>query len=154
MELGSFHFGGQYGYTRARVERLATGYSGDQRVGAQVIGLPQHTAGATLSLSIASGTTLSTGLSYMGTRQYYDWVAFYRCLGATGPCRNDDFALRDYLTQYQAILRMNAVLSHRINRITSAFVRVENLTNNESSDLANDADVIGRVTTVGLRIGS
>jgi outer membrane receptor protein involved in Fe transport len=154
LAVGPVHLSGQYGYTRARVEQLAPGYAGDQHVGAQVIGLPKHTAGASATLALPQGTSLTAGLSYLGSWNWYDWAAFYRCLGGTGPCRNETFALGDYLMSYRSIVKVNATISHQITPFASGFVRIENLTNNDAFEFSNDVEVIGRITTVGVRFGN
>jgi hypothetical protein len=141
----------QYGYARSEVERLAVTYTGDLRVGEQSQLTPKHTAGASVSSSLGGGTTVAAGLTYVGSWTYYDVVAYFRCLGQTGPCRNDTFALdRDYLVEFPGFAKINASVVQRITPLVSGFLAIDNLTDNDAQDYINFNPVIGRITTVGL----
>jgi outer membrane receptor protein involved in Fe transport len=151
LSLGRVRLQAQYGYARSEVERLAVTYTGDLRVGEQSQLTPKHTAGASVSSSLGGGTTVAAGLTYVGSWTYYDVVAYFRCLGQTGPCRNDTFALdRDYLVEFPGFAKINASVVQRITPLVSGFLAIDNLTDNDAQEYINFNPVIGRITTVGL----
>ena len=151
--VGPVQVKGQYGYARSRVESLPAGYTGDIRVGDQSLFTPKHTAGATLSLAPQNGTVLAAGFSYVGSWTNYDLLALYRCFGGTGPCLSGESGLRDYLIEYPGFVKVKATLWQQIARHVVGFVSVDNLTNSDDYEFSNAAPVLGRITTVGLRVG-
>jgi outer membrane receptor protein involved in Fe transport len=155
MSIGPLQLKSQYGYTRARVEQLALHYTGDLLVGDQTLAIPKHTAGASLSLTPHAGTTVSTGLTYVGSWNEYDSIGEFRCLGGTGPCPPgflSTFAFRDFITAYPGFVKVNASLSQQLTRVMSAFVSIDNLTNNQTHEFSNSDVVMGRISTVGFRL--
>lgn len=148
-----FLFQAQYAYTRSRVEALSPSYTGDLRVGDQVFNIPRHTLGASVSLNAFSRTTVTAGLTYMGGREQYDYLGYYQCLGSTGPCRNDTFDLnRDYIIGYPGFAKVDLALSHRLNDALALFANVENAADNDAYELSNESVVMGRITTIGIRL--
>ncbi|MFZ5623154.1 MAG: TonB-dependent receptor [Gemmatimonadota bacterium] len=148
LAVGAVELKAQYGFARARVDQLAPNYTGDLRVGDQSLLTPKHTAGGSIAARPFPLTTVSAGLTYVGSWNYYDNIAQYRCLGRTGPCRA---SRRDYITAYPSFVKVNASVSQQLTRLIAAFITVDNLTNNQSFEAYNDNAVIGRVSTVGVR---
>jgi iron complex outermembrane receptor protein len=148
VTAGPVRLKGQYAYARSRIEQLAPGYAGDLRVGDQALGIPKHTAGASLSLSLLPGNTVSTGFTYVGTWSNYDWLAESRCSGGTGPCQPTS---RDYIVAYPSFVRVNASVFQEITRRVSGFISADNVTNNRAYEMDNFGPVMGRVTTVGAK---
>jgi iron complex outermembrane recepter protein len=149
LSVGLLQVKGQYGYTRSRIDQLAPGYTGDLRVGDQALATPKHTAGASATFSLFTGTSVGAGVTYVGSWNYYDNLAQFRCFGHTGPCPPSN---RDYIISYPGFVRLNASISQRIGRILSGYVSVTNLTNNERFEVFNGTPVMGRITTVGLEL--
>jgi outer membrane receptor protein involved in Fe transport len=153
VNFGPVQLKGQYGYTRSRVEQLPASYTGDLRVGDQSFLTPKHTAGASLVIVPRTGASISGGLTYVGSWRFYDYLAYFKCLGQTGPCHNDTFALdRSYLISYPGLLKFNAGVSQRITPLVEAFASIENLTNNQAYEFYNFHPVMGRTTTLGMRL--
>jgi outer membrane receptor protein involved in Fe transport len=148
LQVGQVQFRGQYAYTRARLNRLAPGYTGDFRIGDQAQNTPKHTAGAGLSFIPFARTMVSAGLTYVGSWTNYDDVGEFRCFGGTGPCQPSS---RDYLISYPGFAKVNATITEQVTPLVSGFVSVDNLTNNQASEITNSSAAIGRITTVGLR---
>jgi outer membrane receptor protein involved in Fe transport len=148
VAAGPLSFKGQYAYARSRIERLAPGYAGDLRVGDQTLGIPKHTAGASLAFNLLRGTTISTGLTYVGSWSNYDWLAESRCFGGTGACQATS---RDYIVAYPSVVRVNASVFRQITRSVSGFVSVDNLTNDLAYEMDNFGPVMGRSTTIGFK---
>ena len=141
---------GQYAYLDSRIQDLGPGVSPgaalevDDRPGGQ----PTHTAGATLVVTPRVGPSITVGLSYIGRFRSFDALAFYRCLGGTGPCQA---SFRDYLVEYPGFERLNLNVTQRITRSLDGHLSISNLTNDLSFDGNNSQPVMGRITMVGLR---
>lgn len=148
LRLGLLQLKAQYGYARSRIQQLAPNYTGDLAMGDQSLGVPSHTAGASLSVSPARGTSVALGISYVGSWSYYDLLAEYRCFGGSGPCQP---SFRDYITAYPGFVRANATVYQQMTPAVSAFISVENVTNNQAFELVNSTPTVGRVSSVGFR---
>jgi outer membrane receptor protein involved in Fe transport len=151
---GSFNFpavqlNAQYGYVRSRIEDLGPGVSpgADLQVGDRPMHTPAHTAGAALTVAPRQGTTLTAGVTYVGSFRQTDNLAKFRCFGGTGPCQPTS---RDYIVNYPSFAKVNATFTQRFTRQFEAFVSVDNLTNNEAFEDLNSFPVIGRSTMVGI----
>ncbi len=149
LNAGFAQFKAQYGYTRARVEQLAPNYAGDLRIGDQVLTTPKHTAGASIVIRPVRGTTIVGGMTYVGSWTNYDYLAEFGCFGQTGPCQA---TTRDYLVAYPHFVKVNATISQQLTPQLSAFVSMDNLTNNEAYESNNVAAVVGRSTILGARL--
>jgi outer membrane receptor protein involved in Fe transport len=148
LGLGPLTMKAHYGYSRARIEQLAPNYGGDLLVGDQTLATPKHTAGASVTMGLTSRTTISAGLTYVGSWNQYDYVAEFRCFAGTEPCRPE---FRDYIVKYPGFVRANTTIAHDITPLLSGFISVDNLTNNTAYELDNLSPVIGRITTAGIR---
>ena len=153
LALGPVELRAQYGYSRSRIEQLVPNYIGDLQIGDQALGIPRHTAGASAGIRPFRGTTISAGLTYVGNREEYDFLGFLRCLGQTGPCNNSDFALnRDYWVTYPAFTKIHVTITQQLAPIASGFISFDNLTNSSAPEITNANTVMGRITTMGLRL--
>jgi outer membrane receptor protein involved in Fe transport len=148
VALGRVTLQGQYAYSRARVDQLSPTYAGELQVGDQARMRPKHTAGATITVTPLATTTLSAGVTYVGSWINSDALALFRCLGGTGPCFPTS---RDYLVAYPGLVKANVSLFHQVSSVVSGFVSVDNLTNNKRHEGTNFTAVSGRRTTAGLR---
>jgi outer membrane receptor protein involved in Fe transport len=149
ISLGQVQLQGQYGYSRARVEELGPNYTGNLAVGDQVLATPKHTAGARISAALRSGTTLTGGLTYVGSFRETDLVALFRCFAGTGPCQPTS---RGYLVDFPGFVKVNAGISQQITPMVSGFFAADNLTNSHAHELSSTSTVTGRITTIGLRL--
>jgi outer membrane receptor protein involved in Fe transport len=149
LTAGVFRLKGQYGYARSRVDQLAPNYAGDLRVGDQSLATPKHTAGASVSAALLEGTTVSGGLVYVGSWRQYDFLQEFRCFGGTGPCQS---TFRDYIVEYPDFAKVNLSLTQQITSTVLGFVAVDNVTNSDSYEFFNFNPVMGRLTTVGVRL--
>jgi outer membrane receptor protein involved in Fe transport len=142
---------GQYGYVRSRIEDLGSNASSGAalQVGDRPDRTPKHTAGAAVTLAPRTGTTLTAGLTYVGSWRYTDVLAQLRCFGGEGPCQPTP---RDYVVTYPGFAKMNAALTQRVTRQLEGFVSVDNVTNNEAYESDNTVPVMGRITMVGLHV--
>ena len=139
----------QYAITNSRVESLNPTYGGDLRVGDQPLVVPGHTAGVSLAVAPLRGTSLTFGLSDVGSWRNYDVLAELDCVGGTAPCAA---STRAYIKTYPAFAKANLAVTQQITPVVSAFVSVKNITNNEVYEFFNANPIEGRVTVGGLRI--
>jgi outer membrane receptor protein involved in Fe transport len=147
VRTGWLQANGTYGYTRARIEDVGPGYTGDLVVGDQARSTPQHTAGVLLTATPRTGTTVTAGLVYVGSYSQLDFLALFRCLGGTDTCPSDF----RFATNYPDFAKLNVGLMQRLAGGLSALVRIDNLTNTAVPESGNIFAVMGRITTVGLR---
>ena len=142
----------QYGYVRSRIEDLGPSVSPGAalQVGDRPDRIPVHTAGATLTVGPWGGSTLTAGVTYVGSWRWTDVLSQLRCAGGTGPCQANP---RDYVINYPGYAKVNATVAQRVTRSVDAFLSVDNLTNKEAYEESNVVPVIGRVTMVGLHVG-
>lgn len=144
---------GQYAVMKSYPVELGSEYTGDLRVGEQFYFQPRHTAGLTLTAAPLRRTSLSASLAYTGARSEYDYLAYYRCLGGTGPCLNDDFGLTEYIAPYSGYVTVNVSVEQQLSRTVTGYLGVENLTNPDAMRAFNNAFATPRrITTVGLRV--
>ena len=149
VRLGFGQLSAQYAFTTSRVESLGPLYGGDLRVGDQLLVVPHHTGGLSLAMSPLRRTTVTVGLSYVGTWTNYDVLAELRCFGGTGPCAANS---RGFIHPYPGFAKANLAVTQQITPVVSAFVTVKNVTNNDASEFFNAVPVQGRVTVAGVRV--
>ena len=141
---------GQYAITHSTVGALGSAYTGDLRVGDQVLLIPYHVGGASLTTNPLRHTGLTAGLTYVGSRTFYDLLSQYRCYAGTGPCRGT--AQRDWWSVYPAYTKINLAMTQQITPAVSALVSIENLANRAVYEVSNAFPRQGRITMVGMRI--
>jgi outer membrane receptor protein involved in Fe transport len=140
MRLGTVQLTGNYAYTSSKVRELAAGYLGELLPGDYVLEIPKHTAGATVALTLFQRTSIATGLTYVGKRTSYDYVAL---LSGT--------AARDAWVTYDPFFKINLTVTQALTPMVSALLTVENLSNNDTGEQFDYLPSLGRITTVGLR---
>lgn len=143
LRIGSVSLNGQYALTNSRVRQLALGYSGDLKVGDDILGIPHVTAAARITLLPIHGLTISAGVTYTGRQTYYDDIAL---MSESRP------SLRDYWTTYPSFAKANVALTQRLTQNISVFATVENIGNSHPVEQTNIAPVQGRTTMIGARI--
>jgi outer membrane receptor protein involved in Fe transport len=117
--------------------------------------VPEHSAGVELSATPRDGTTLTAGLTYVGSYRQVDALWQYRCLAAFTPeaCPASflaTFSTRGFIVDYPGFAKINATITHRFTPQLEAFASVDNLMNSEAYEGTNTAPVIGRTTMVGI----
>jgi outer membrane receptor protein involved in Fe transport len=147
---------GQYGYVRSRVEAVGAA-GGPVEVGDETLGVPTQTGGLSLTAAPLEGTTLSMGVTYVGSSPDMDYLALYRCLAtftadACPASFLSTFSFRAFNTRYPSFAKVNATVAHRFTRQFEMFVSADNLTNNESYEAGNSLPVMGRTTMVGVHL--
>jgi len=146
----------QYGYVHSRIEDVGKA-GGQVEPGDPPIGVPSHTAGASLVVTPSAGTVLNAGLTYVGGFRGTDWMLELRCLATrSAPACPESylstFSTRSFIVKYPGFAKLNASLTHRFNSELEAFLAIDNLTNNEAFEFDNSSTVVGRTTMVGLTV--
>jgi outer membrane receptor protein involved in Fe transport len=148
LRLRGIDLTGQFAITNSTVEDLGPNYTGTLKLGDQIAYVPRHTAGATLTVTAIPRTTISGGLAYVGLRTGLDWLALGRCFGGTGPC--GDFSFQ---TVYPSFVKGNVSVGREFSRNVSAYVAVENVTNNDASEAFGSLlQQPGRMSMLGIRV--
>ena len=139
----------QYGYVDSEIQQLAPGVpaGASLQVGDPSPMTPTHTAGGALTISPLPGTTVTAGLTYVGSFRGTDLLALFRCFGGTGPCQATS---RDYIIEYPGFERVTLSVTQRIARQLDGLLTVNNLTNNTAFEGNNLLPVMGRTTMLGL----
>ena len=149
LRLGFGQLSAQYAITNSRVESLGPLYGGDLRVGDQLLVVPQHTGGLSLAISPLRRTTITAGLSYVGTWTNYDVLAELKCFGGTGPCASTS---RGFIHPYPGFAKANLAVTQQLTSVFSAFLTVKNVTDNDATEFFNAVPVQGRVTVIGVHV--
>lgn len=150
LNIGPAQVHGQYAITNSTVEALGPRYTGDLHVGDQVLRIPRHTGGASVTLAPWLGTSVTVGLAYVGAWEYYDVLGYYRCLGKTGPCHGR--SLSDYRITFPAFAKANLSLTQQITPAVTGLLTIENLTNKNAYEVSNIFPTQGRITTAGVKV--
>ena len=138
--IGPVQVTANYAYTSSKVRELAPGYLGELLPGDYVLEIPNHTAGATVAFTLFERTSITSGLTYVGKRTSYDYVALLSGVAA-----------RDAWITYDPFLKVNLTVTQALTPKVSALLTVENLTNNNTGEQFDYVPSLGRITTVGLR---
>jgi outer membrane receptor protein involved in Fe transport len=140
VRFGALEVTGNYAYTSSKVRELSPGYLGELLPGDYVLEVPKHTAGGTLALTLFERTSIASGLTYVGKRTSYDYVAL-----------NLGTAARDAWITYDPFFKLNLNVTQALTSKVSALLTVENLTDNDTGEQYDYLPSLGRITTVGLR---
>ncbi len=153
LALGRLALGGALALVDSRVERTASGYNGDLRVGDRVLEVPKRTTSFNASWL---GGAWSTGFTL--TRAS-DWVNYDREAlnqAVLAPSRSTyDFAgatLRSFWREYDGVTRLNAAFNRDLGRGLSLVVSGDNLLGYQEGEPDNVTVLPGRTVIAGLRL--
>jgi outer membrane receptor protein involved in Fe transport len=144
----------QYGYVRSHVEE--TGAAGGLvQAGDVPVNVPTHTAGLAITATPFDNSSLSAGVTYVGSWYETDVLSEFRCLATLSEeaCPAEflsSYSTRVFRVPYPAFAKVNATITHRFTPQFEAYLSVDNLANNESYEFSNALPVMGRTTMVGL----
>ncbi|GEM_PF-642469 len=144
---------GQYAYTRSRVNSVGANYTGDLRVGDQAWLVPHSTAGASATVNVLRRTNVTLGLSAVSSWTYYDLFTEFKCFaGSAVGSSACPTTTRGFLVRYPGFAKVRLGVDQEITSRLSAFVAVDNLTDNQNYELINTSPVLGRITMLGIRV--
>lgn len=138
---------GTYSSMTSRVKELSPTYAGDLQIGDQLRGVPAHTAGATLSYSNRLAD-LRLEMSRFGTWTQIDYLGLYAWLYGGEAFRG---SVREYFIAYPGFTKFSASASRSVADRWEAFVRVDNLADDQSFESNNISPPERRTATIGFR---
>lgn len=152
VSLGALTIGGAASFVDSRVRRIATGYTGDMRVGDRMLAVPARTLSATATL-LQRRYQITTTLS-----RAYDWINYDR-LGIANCIINkcldhQEMAgrnLRRWWLNYPGATRLRSSLSFDLPRDLSLMLTGDNLLNRQRGEPDSITIVPGRTISVGVK---
>jgi outer membrane receptor protein involved in Fe transport len=149
LNAGRFSLTGTYSITRSVVQQLSPTYTGDLLPGDQMLGIPRHTGGATLSYDLPK-TTVAAGVTAVGSWTEVDYLALYASdlFYGTQPFRG---SIRDYWIRYPGFTKLRVSISRSLPWHLTAFLRSDNVTNKNVYERYNINLNFGRSTVLGLQ---
>jgi iron complex outermembrane receptor protein len=151
--LGRLSLGGTLSLVDSRVRRLATGYTGDLRLGDRMLEVPARTLSAT-----ASWTGARWFSSLTATRAA-DWINYDRLALAWAVVNDDRPAspdqmgawLRSFWRTYDGVTRLRLTASRDLRRGVALVLTGDNLLDRQLGEPDNVTIVPGRTITAGIR---
>jgi iron complex outermembrane receptor protein len=151
-ELGRLSLSSALSLVDSRVQRLASGYSGDLRTGDRMLEVPART------LSIGGSWTGRGWFSSLTVARATDWTGYDRLAVAdaltSGGLTPSDLVgdrLRGYWRQYGGVTRVGASFSRDLFRGLSFVLTGDNLLGQQRGEPDNATVVPGRTVTAGLK---
>jgi outer membrane receptor protein involved in Fe transport len=126
LTTGPVRLGATYSVTHSTVQELPPNFSGDYRIGDQVLGTPHSSAGATVTYAPLPTTTLTGSMTYFGHWTEHDYIALFGYYYGGQPYRGSD---RAYWIEYPVVMKVAFAVSQRLANSVTAFARVENIGN-------------------------
>jgi iron complex outermembrane receptor protein len=151
-DLGRLSLASSLSLVDSRVQRVASGYSGDLRAGDRMLEVPARTASVTGSWK-GNGWFSSLTVSRASDWTGYDRVAVSNALTSGGLLPSDLVGdrLRAYWRQYSGVTRLRANVSRDLFRGLSLVVTGDNLLGQQRGEPDNATVVPGRTITAGLK---
>ncbi len=152
FDFGRLSLAGSLSLVDSRVQRVASGYTGDLQPGDRMLEVPGRTASVSGSWhgnGWVSSLTLARASDWMG----YDRVAVARALTSGGLAPDDLVGerLRSYWREYNGVTRLRASLSRDLFRGLSLTLTGDNLLGQQRGEPDNATIVPGRTITAGLK---
>jgi iron complex outermembrane receptor protein len=152
VTVSALSVGGTFSTVDSRVGRVASGYTGDLRVGDRMLEVPAKTGSLTAALTGASWTGAITA------SRSWDWINYdeVALAGAFSNSTQTDAALvgqelRNYWLNYSGVTRLRASIGRNLFRGLGFTLSGENLLNRQHGEPDNITVVPGRTLSFGLR---
>ena len=151
-DLGRLSLGSTLSLVDSRVQRVASGYTGDLRAGDRMIEVPARTASVSGSWH-GNGWYTSLALSRAADWTGYDRVAVAQALtsGSLTPSELVGERLRGYWREYDGVTRLRASFSRDLFRGLSFSLTGDNLLGQQRGEPDNATIIPGRTITAGLK---
>jgi len=152
VDFGRLSLGSSLSLVDSRVQRVASGYTGDLQPGDRMLEVPARTAsvsGSWQGKGWFSSLTLARASDWTG----YDRVAVAQALtsGGLAPSELVGDQLRSYWRDYGGVTRLRANFSRDLFRGLSFMVTGDNLLGQQRGEPDNATIVPGRTVTAGLK---
>ncbi len=142
-----------YGTNNSTITQLSPTYTGGSRVGDKLNGQPKYTLSTNIEVTPIEGTTVT-----LSAFQFGEWIAA-DFAGFLADAYSGKYkpAIKPYpsgyLMTYPSYLKINMGVSQKITDILTAFVQVENLTNNDKFERLNMILTQPRTVIFGVKFG-
>jgi iron complex outermembrane receptor protein len=151
-DFGRLSLAGTLSLVDSRVQRLATGYTGDLQSGDRMLEVPARTtsvSGSWKGTGWFSSLTLSRAADWTG----YDRVAVAEALtgGGVSPSELVGQRLRTYWREYDGVTRLRMSFSRDLIRGLSLVMTGDNLLGQQNGEPDNATIVPGRTITAGVK---
>jgi iron complex outermembrane receptor protein len=152
IDFGRLSLGSSLSLVDSRVQRVASGYTGDMQPGDRMLDVPARTAsmsGSWQGKGWFSSITLARASDWTG----YDRVAVAQALTSGGLTPSDLVGdrLRSYWREYSGVTRLRASYSRDLFRGLSFILTGDNLLGVQQGEPDNATIVPGRTVTAGLK---
>ena len=152
VDLGRLSLSSSLSLVDSRVERVASGYTGDLQPGDRMLEVPAKTAsvsGSWHGKGWFSSLTVARAADWMG----YDRVSVAQSLTSGGLLPSDLVGdkLRSYWREYDGVTRLRASFSRDLFRGLSLVMTGDNLLGQQRGEPDNATVVPGRTITAGLK---
>jgi outer membrane receptor protein involved in Fe transport len=152
LELGVVSLSGQFSIVHSAPKNLGAYTGTDFQVGQQFTDLPVHTAAFRVAANPFRRAGGAATMTYTGSRNSVDYLAYYGCRGGTAPCDNGTQP-NGYVREVGAAATFGVSIDQTFSRMVTAFLNVEDLTNEGTKrSRANNMAVQGRITSIGFRL--
>lgn len=148
LNAGRLSVAGTYSITTSLLQELESTYTGPLRPGDQLLNVPKHTAGATLSYSLPR-TAVTLGMTHVGSWVNIDYLALYGYYYGGQPYRGSS---RAYWITYPSFTKLNLSVSQMVTHRLGVFLQSNNLTNNHAFEGTNLVLNAGRSSFMGVRM--
>jgi iron complex outermembrane receptor protein len=148
-----FSIGATYSTVDSKVQKLATGYTGDLRVGDRMLEVPAKTLGVSASVTQKRWST-SWSLSRASDWVNYDRIALASAFQNQAHTLGEFWGaqLRTYWRKYDGVTRLGGNFAYILGSGISLSLHGENLLDNQIGEPDNITVVPGRTITGGLKI--
>jgi len=152
VDLGRLSLGGSLSLVDSRVQRVASGYTGDMQPGDRMLEVPARTASVSGSWQ-GKGWFSSLNLARASDWTGYDRVAVAQSLTSGGLTPSDLVGdrLRSFWRAYGGVTRLRASYSRDLFRGLSFMLIGDNLLGVQQGEPDNATIVPGRTVTAGLK---
>lgn len=144
-------FNVNYGKTTSTVLKLGSNYTGDLRVDDEIVGRPEYTFSINAEVTPIDGTTITLSAFKFG-----EWIAadfygyLYDVYGGKYNAAVKPYPKGYYIT-YPSFTKINLGISQRITESLTGYLRIDNLTDDESFERINTAVTQPRTVTFGIQ---
>ena len=145
---GRFGADAQYYITNSTIRSVSSTYSGSLRIGDQLPEIPRNSGSLRFSLA-ARRAQFAVGANILGTWTGYDWTQLAEVAAGQAEPKA---SYRDYLIRYPGVVKPYLAASFDVTRQLSAYLNIDNLTNQERYERHNGNPPAGRSVMFGIEV--
>lgn len=135
-----------YSLTNSTVRTLSPSYTGGLGVGNRMLGVPKHTAGLSVGYDFLKGSAV-LDVTHISNWIQTGYLNLYEALFINGDYDPTD----NYWKKYNPVTRMSLRVEQALTSKLNAFLRVDNLTDKQHGEYADQYVAAGRTTVLGIR---